>query len=81
MIKYVDAGGGLGIPYENPNGPSFAAQATSYAEALISPAARLKIHLLLQPGRCIVGPAGALLTRVLYKKTNGKKNFWWWMRP
>ena len=75
VIKYVDAGGGLGIPYENPNGPSFAAQATSYAEALIRPLRGLKIHLLLEPGRCIVGPAGALLTRVLYKKTNGKKKF------
>ncbi len=75
VIKYVDAGGGLGIPYENPNGPSFAALATSYAEALIRPLRGLKIHLLLEPGRCIVGPAGALLTRVLYKKTNGKKKF------
>jgi diaminopimelate decarboxylase len=35
----------------------------------------LKVHLLLEPGRSIVGPAGALLTRVLYKKTNGAKTF------
>src|SRR5438552_19130676 len=35
----------------------------------------LKVHLLLEPGRSIVGPAGALLTRVLYKKTNGSKKF------
>ena len=33
------------------------------------------MHLLLEPGRSIVGPAGALLTRVLYKKTNGRKRF------
>jgi len=33
------------------------------------------VHLLLEPGRSIVGPAGALITRLLYKKTNGKKNF------
>jgi diaminopimelate decarboxylase len=35
----------------------------------------LKVHLLLEPGRSIVGPAGALLTRVLYRKTNGPKQF------
>jgi diaminopimelate decarboxylase len=35
----------------------------------------LKVHLLLEPGRAIVGPAGALLTRVLYRKMNGAKQF------
>ena len=74
-IKYVDAGGGLGIPYENPSGSDFAEQAASYAEALMRPLRGLDVHLLLEPGRCIVGPAGALLTRVLYKKTNGTKKF------
>ena len=29
----------------------------------------------MEPGRSILGPAGALLTRVLYKKTNGAKKF------
>ncbi len=37
--------------------------------------ARLKIHLLIEPGRSIVGPAGVLLTRVLYRKTNNRKRF------
>ncbi len=75
VIKYVDAGGGLGIPYENPGGPDCAELVASYAEALIRPLRGLNVHLLLEPGRCIVGPAGALLTRVLYKKTNGTKKF------
>ena len=35
----------------------------------------LKLHLLLEPGRSIVGPAGVLLTRVLYRKTNNHKRF------
>ena len=74
-IRYVDAGGGLGIPYEDPSGSDFPEQAASYAEALIRPLRGLHVHLLLEPGRCIVGPAGALLTRVLYKKTNGTKKF------
>ncbi|MGA8150976.1 MAG: diaminopimelate decarboxylase [Terriglobales bacterium] len=74
-IKYVDAGGGLGIPYRNEAGYEFADCAAAYAEALLTPLRGLDLHLLLEPGRCIVGPAGVLLTRVLYKKTNGRKRF------
>ena len=37
--------------------------------------ARMKLHLLLEPGRSIVGPAGVLLTCVLYRKTNNHKRF------
>ncbi len=75
MIRYVDAGGGLGIDYENQSELDFAEQAASYAEALTRPLRGLNVHLLLEPGRCIVGPTGALLTRVLYNKTNGPKKF------
>jgi diaminopimelate decarboxylase len=74
-IKYIDAGGGLGIAYENQSLPGFAEQVAAYADALTKPLRGLKVHLLLEPGRCIVGPAGALLTRLLYKKTNGMKKF------
>jgi diaminopimelate decarboxylase len=74
-IKYIDAGGGLGISYEAQNGPEFTAQVARYAEALLRPLRGLKLHLLVEPGRSIVGPAGVLLTRVLYRKTNGGKKF------
>jgi len=74
-IQYIDAGGGLGIAYENFSLPSFAEQVAAYADALLTPLKGLKVHLLLEPGRSIVGPAGALITRLLYKKTNGKKTF------
>jgi diaminopimelate decarboxylase len=73
-IEYVDAGGGLGIGYQDAT-PDFAEQAADYAAALLRPLRVLKVHLLLEPGRAIVGPAGALLTRVLYRKTNGAKKF------
>jgi len=74
-IKYVDAGGGLGIDYGNRSGLGFADWVASYGEALLRPLRDLNVHLLLEPGRCIVGPTGALLTRLLYKKTNGAKKF------
>jgi diaminopimelate decarboxylase len=70
-IEYVDAGGGLGIPYEQADGPEFG----QYASALLGPLKNSKVHLLLEPGRSIVGPAGALLTTVLYRKTNNGKKF------
>lgn len=73
-IRYVDAGGGLGISYDGAQ-ESFERQIAAYARAVLAPLRALKIHLLLEPGRSIVGPAGALLTRVLYRKTNNRKHF------
>jgi diaminopimelate decarboxylase len=74
-IRYIDAGGGLGIAYQEQGPRVFAEQATEYAAALWRPLRGLKVHLLLEPGRAIVGPAGALVTRVLYRKANGPKKF------
>jgi len=73
-IRYVDAGGGLGIAYKD-EPEVFAKQVAAYAKAVIAPLRGLGIHLLLEPGRSIVGPAGVLLTRVLYRKTNDGKRF------
>jgi diaminopimelate decarboxylase len=73
-IRYIDAGGGLGISYEGAQG-SCEKQISAYARAVLAPLRGLKLHLLLEPGRSIVGPAGVLLTRVLYRKTNNRKRF------
>ena len=73
-IRYVDAGGGLGISYEG-DAENFAQRISAYARAVLKPLRRLKVHLLLEPGRSIVGPAGALLTRAIYRKTNHRKRF------
>ena len=72
-IRYVDAGGGLGISYKDED--DFPARAKAYAQAVLGPLRGLNVHLLLEPGRALVGPAGALLTRVLYIKTNDHKRF------
>jgi len=73
-IRYVDAGGGLGISYEGTQG-EFDAQIAAYASAVLKPLRGLEVHLLLEPGRSIVGAAGVLLTRVIYRKTNNSKRF------
>jgi diaminopimelate decarboxylase len=64
----------LGISYEGLQ-ENFKNQITAYAKAVLNPLWKLKLHVLLEPGRSIVGPAGALLTRVLYRKTNNHKRF------
>lgn len=74
-IDLVDAGGGLGISYERAAAADFSSYAESYARALTPPLQGLDVRLLLEPGRSIVGPAGILLTSVLYKKRNDGKKF------
>jgi diaminopimelate decarboxylase len=77
-IRYVDAGGGLGIDYnDSPVAPAFdpARKVKDYAGALGKVSATLDAHLLLEPGRFLVAQAGALLTRVLFVKRNGAKTF------
>lgn len=74
-ISYVDAGGGLGIDYQHENARDPDEHVAKYANALLGPLRGLDLHLLLEPGRWIVGPAGALITKALYKKTNNGKRF------
>ncbi len=73
-IRYVDAGGGRGNNYRD-GSDDFATLAGEYAKAVSGPLQGLGVKLLLEPGRAIVGPAGVLLMRVVYRKTNGDKKF------
>ncbi|MGH9643948.1 MAG: diaminopimelate decarboxylase [Terriglobales bacterium] len=73
-IRYVDGGGGLAIPYVESSEP-LAKQLAGYAKAVLDPLRKLDVHLLLEPGRSIVGPAGVLVTRIIYRKTNNSKRF------
>jgi diaminopimelate decarboxylase len=69
-LKYLDLGGGLGIPYqEEPPPPS------EYAAALLGPLRTIGLKLIIEPGRVLVGNAGILVTRVLYVKETDVKRF------
>ncbi len=70
-IRTLDLGGGLGIPYHNEKPPSPAA----YGKALAKELKGIDATVLFEPGRVIVGNAGILLTRVLYRKQQGAKRF------
>lgn len=75
-IRYVDAGGGLGISY-NIDGPrtDVAGMVRAYAASIREAIRDLDVRLILEPGRFLVAQAGGLLTRVLQKKANGRKQF------
>jgi diaminopimelate decarboxylase len=74
-IGFIDAGGGLGISYDGDSVDEFKKSVRGYAKALLSPLRNKPFHLLLEPGRSIIAPAGALLTRVTYVKENSRKRF------
>lgn len=74
-IHYVDAGGGLGIFYDRRSAFDFSSHVRRYAKAVMQPLKSLGVHLLLEPGRAIVAPAGVLITRVVYRKQNEGKQF------
>jgi diaminopimelate decarboxylase len=70
-VSHIDAGGGLGIHYRDEALPSMG----DYAGALLGPLGTRPHALLLEPGRCLTGNAGLLLTRVEYLKHGEEKNF------
>ena len=74
VLKAIDAGGGLGIDY---HGGIFdaAAKVAEYAAAIENALVDSRGELLMEPGRFLVAQAGALVTRVLQVKRNGKKTF------
>jgi diaminopimelate decarboxylase len=75
-VRFVDAGGGLGIDYQLDEPlPAFASRVDAYARAIKTPLANLDTHLVLEPGRSLIARAGVLLTRVIYTKKNGSKHF------
>jgi diaminopimelate decarboxylase len=70
-IKYIDMGGGLGITYDDEAPP----HPGEYAKAIMHTLEGESLKLILEPGRVIVGNAGILVTKVLYRKSGKEKEF------
>jgi diaminopimelate decarboxylase len=71
-IRHLDLGGGLGVAYhEGEEAP----QIRQFVQCLRTRVKASGLTVMVEPGRSIVGPAGVLLTRVLYRKKNGEKEF------
>jgi diaminopimelate decarboxylase len=73
IIRHVDLGGGLGIPYREDNEPP--PDPAAYATVVKRATRDLNCQLIFEPGRLIVGNAGILVTRVLYVKRGEAKTF------
>ena len=71
-IRHLDLGGGLGVPYR----PSeIAPPIADFVQGMRNRVRASGLAVTIEPGRSIVGAAGILLTRVLYRKRNGDKEF------
>ena len=70
-ISHLDIGGGLGITYDDEVPP----EPVEYANAVIKAIKGLDVKLVLEPGRVLVGNAGILIAKVLYRKKNALKEF------
>ena len=70
-VKHLNLGGGMGICYQDEEPPTPA----EYAAAIGDQVAARGLTLLVEPGRSVVGNAGVLLTRVIYRKDNGERRF------
>ena len=70
-IRYVNIGGGLGITYSDETPPL----PQDLADAVSPFLKNLNVTLIMEPGRVIVGNAGILVTKVLYRKDGEAKRF------
>ncbi|MBI2609482.1 MAG: diaminopimelate decarboxylase [Deltaproteobacteria bacterium] len=70
-IEYVDLGGGLGITYNEETPP----HPEEYGKVISDIMKGMKLTLIFEPGRVIMGNAGVLVSQVLYNKQTPAKNF------
>jgi diaminopimelate decarboxylase len=71
-IRHLDLGGGLGVAY---HAREKSPQIRAFVETLCGRLHSSGLAAMVEPGRSIVAAAGVLLTRVLYRKRNGEKEF------
>jgi diaminopimelate decarboxylase len=70
-LEYLDIGGGLGVRYDTEQPPNL----RRFADLVLPTIAETGLKLIMEPGRFVVGNAGALMTRVLYRKHSGGKDY------
>ncbi|HEY2851546.1 MAG TPA: diaminopimelate decarboxylase [Gemmatimonadaceae bacterium] len=70
-LRYLDIGGGLGVRYDSEEPPDLA----RFANSVLPLVEESGLQLIMEPGRFVVGNAGVLLTRVLYRKHSGGKEY------
>ena len=71
-FKYIDLGGGMGIPY---NKNSKKLNYTKYNSIIKKFLKKNKSKIIFEPGRSIIGNAGILISKVIYIKNSERKCF------
>jgi diaminopimelate decarboxylase len=71
-VRHLDLGGGLGVPYRGEDAAPAIADYIGKVRAMVG---GRDLEVMVEPGRSIVGEAGVLLARVLYRKRNADKEF------
>jgi len=71
-IRYIDIGGGLGIKYKP---EEVEPSPFDLAKEILPILGEVEAHLILEPGRSVVGNAGILIAQVLFLKDKGIKHF------
>ena len=71
-FDFIDLGGGMGVSYNNDN------KTLNYKKYNFAIKKFLKNHkskIIFEPGRSIIANTGFLISKIIYIKKNGKKNF------
>jgi diaminopimelate decarboxylase len=72
-LKHLDIGGGLGVPYRADN--EWPPHPDEYARVVKDTLGDLRLKIVMEPGRMIIGNAGILVTRVIYVKEGQGRRF------
>ena len=71
-FEYIDLGGGFGIPYQNKEREI---DIGSYSRLVNKFKKKLNCKIIFEPGRFIIGNVGTLISKIVFIKKNGNKNF------
>ena len=71
-FEFIDLGGGMGISYTHKNK---AFNYKKYNFAIKKFLSNYKSKIIFEPGRAVIGNTGILVSKVIYIKNSGKKNF------
>ena len=71
-FEFIDLGGGMGISYDN---KQKSLDYKKYQLIIKKFLNKYKSKIIFEPGRSIIGNTGTLISKIIYIKKSGKKNF------
>ena len=72
QFEFIDLGGGMGIKYSQTNKKL---NYKKYNTAINNFLKKHKVKIIFEPGRSIIGNTGILISKVIYIKDSGRKEF------